>query len=387
MRFDPNHFEDYVGALSKLRHTTTVSAYQSDFERLLNKVTGVSESTLVSVFISGLKPQLRRELNLRRPVTLTMAFALARELSALHADNGTNSQHSSTHPVVTPPSSHPNVLVHETTHQQHASSSLTRPDLPIRRLSFAEKQVKDAQGLCYNCDQKWSRNHRCASRLLLLLGDNDEKTPAAVSTTPLDEDATMLSADLSYINSLYGTGHPRALRGEGNILNVMVHVLVDGGSNNNFVHPRIVEKLRLPVTPIPPFRVYVGNGESLPCTTQCTAVPLSLQGHTFEVDLYVLPVHGPDVLLGVQWLQTLGQVSHDYANLKMEFSWDGQQISLHGDHQSPPPNPLHSIDHIHNHSSELHLEDKVVPQVGKDDTKQPKPNVDTQPVIHKGPTT
>lgn len=87
VRFDPDHFEDYIGTLSKVQQTSTVLAYQSEFERLLNKVSGVSESTLLSVFISGLRPHLRRDLNLRRPTTLTMAFAMAREVATLHDES------------------------------------------------------------------------------------------------------------------------------------------------------------------------------------------------------------------------------------------------------------------------------------------------------------
>ncbi|GJU22337.1 retrotransposon-related protein [Tanacetum coccineum] len=39
-----------------------------------------------------------------------------------------------------------------------------------------------------------------------------------------------------------------------------------------------------------------------------------------EVDLYVLPLKGPDVVLGIQWLQKLRKVTHHYAQQTMEFS-------------------------------------------------------------------
>ena len=47
--------------------------------------------------------------------------------------------------------------------------------------------------------------------------------------------------------------------------------------------------------------------------------------------MYVLPIHGPAVVLGIQWLSLLGRVTHDYAALTMDFSWEGRRIKLKGD--------------------------------------------------------
>ncbi|RVW39894.1 Retrovirus-related Pol polyprotein from transposon 297 [Vitis vinifera] len=64
-------------------------------------------------------------------------------------------------------------------------------------------------------------------------------------------------------------------------------------------------------------------------------VALKLQGKVFLLDLFILPIEGPDVVLGIQWLQQLGCAAHDYAALSMEFCWEGRPIILHGDlHQS-----------------------------------------------------
>ncbi|VFQ84148.1 unnamed protein product [Cuscuta campestris] len=47
---------------------------------------------------------------------------------------------------------------------------------------------------------------------------------------------------------------------------------------------------------------------------------------------YLLAIHRLDVVLGVQWLQTLGKVAHDYAQMTMGFSWKGGMVTLRGDH-------------------------------------------------------
>ena len=66
------------------------------------------------------------------------------------------------------------------------------------------------------------------------------------------------------------------------------------------------------------------------CTQRCSSFPISLQGYKFTIDLFVLAIEGPDVVLGIQWLQSLGRVSHDYLASTMEFWQDGTKVVLTG---------------------------------------------------------
>ena len=52
--------------------------YQEEFENLSNKVDGLSESFLLSCFISGLKPNIQHEVASFQPTCLTRAMALAK---------------------------------------------------------------------------------------------------------------------------------------------------------------------------------------------------------------------------------------------------------------------------------------------------------------------
>ncbi|GKB50476.1 hypothetical protein Tco_0901229 [Tanacetum coccineum] len=66
------------GALSKLLQLGTVEDYQREFEKLMNMVTDILDSLLISFYISGLKLNLQYELLVSRPTTLGDAFSLAR---------------------------------------------------------------------------------------------------------------------------------------------------------------------------------------------------------------------------------------------------------------------------------------------------------------------
>lgn len=50
---------------------------------------------------------------------------------------------------------------------------------------------------------------------------------------------------------------------------------------------------------------------------------LRIQGHSFFMDLHILPVHGPDVILGMSWLQSLRRVTSDYEVGTLEFENGG----------------------------------------------------------------
>ena len=60
--FTPSIYDDPRGALFKLVQRGSVTEYMTEFERLANRIVGLSLSDLLSCFISGLNPEIRREL-------------------------------------------------------------------------------------------------------------------------------------------------------------------------------------------------------------------------------------------------------------------------------------------------------------------------------------
>ena len=113
-----------------------------------------------------------------------------------------------------------------------------------------------------------------------------------------------------------------------------VRILVDTGSSHDFLHPRVAERLALPLQKVRPFRVYVGNGEFLLCSWASRQTRIVVQNHVFLVDLHILPVHGPEVILGRVWLKSLRRVTNDFDAGTLEFVRNGEHIRLK---LVPPP--------------------------------------------------
>ena len=78
----------------------------------------------------------------------------------------------------------------------------------------------------------------------------------------------------------------------------------------------------------------VGNGQHLECNCLCVNIPVDIQAARFTVDLYVLPNSGATVMLGVQWLQSLGPVLTDYTTLSMQFFHKGRLVELKVDNDA-----------------------------------------------------
>ncbi|GKA73965.1 ty3-gypsy retrotransposon protein, partial [Tanacetum coccineum] len=336
-RFGPSKYEDPQGALSKLLQTGTVAEYQAEFEKLMNRVTDISETLLISFYISGLKLSLQRELLVSKPTTLGDAFSLSRVTEARLDDQTSAAQvpkvnHGSGSLYQRPTAA----IVPKVTSVAKPTELPVAPKvagnngkpLAIKWISPAERQERLSKGLCFNCDNRWTRGHKCPGKFLLLMTENDEDTGEEVTAA---EEEAMESGDISILNSLVGHGSPRSLQLWGKIGDTRVHILIDNGSTHNFIRPDVVERLRVPLQATKVFKVYIGSGETLMCESVCSQVTLHVQGLDLKVDLYVLPMRGPDVVLGIQWLQQLGKVTHDYAQQVMEFTLLDTKYTLKGD--------------------------------------------------------
>lgn len=65
-------------ALTRLRQTTSVIAYKSQFKSLSNRIKVLSEAHKLSCFLSGLKEEVRLPARMFAPQNLNTAFGLAK---------------------------------------------------------------------------------------------------------------------------------------------------------------------------------------------------------------------------------------------------------------------------------------------------------------------
>ncbi|KAJ0970323.1 hypothetical protein J5N97_023200 [Dioscorea zingiberensis] len=330
LRFGPSTFINHEAQLYKLKQRSTVADYLREFEGLSTRITGLSHTNLLNCFISGLREDIQRELNILKPLNLHDAMGLAR----LIEDKCNAARPSFARPSLPKPPPAP---------PQHVQASGRPPPLPIKRLTPAEMANRREKGLCFNCDATFTPGHRCRPPQFLCLmieGDSndgveleDAPTPELIDASTPEDLTEAHEAPCISFHALTGHLVPSTLKLAGTILGHAVVVLIDSGSTNNFIQARLASHLGLTVQPSPHLRVTVGNGDSVDCSGACFQVPLKIDQALFKVDLMLLPIYGADVVLGVQWMAKLGPVLFDYQHLWMEIESDGSRIRFQGLHQ------------------------------------------------------
>lgn len=268
-RFAPSFYNDPRGTLFKLVQRGSVAEYLTEFERLANRITGLSPSVLLSVFISGLNPEIHREVQAFQPISLPQATTLARlqEDKLLDHKKYTSKSSFGPPPPPNPPASYPN------THHTPC------PKTPFVQRTQEEMAYRQKKGLCYNCDEKWSSSHRCKGRVLFLVADSDESSSSKLTLaeyphSPIPEltfipdepnptsDPASLQPHIN-LHALAGVPASDTFRLYGLINSARVTILVDSGSTHNFVQPRVAKFLSLPMEDTKTLRVMVGNGSVL----------------------------------------------------------------------------------------------------------------------------
>ncbi|KAH7545445.1 hypothetical protein FEM48_Zijuj01G0094700 [Ziziphus jujuba var. spinosa] len=325
-RFGPTDYEDPSEALTRLKQTTTVEAYQESFEKLSHQVDGLPERFLIGCFVAGLKDEVRIDVKIKHPRSLAEAIGVARlieERNYLHRRTTTNLR-------AIPTAVTPKVNINPTPRLLGpplvTRNNSIRPGPAARRVSAQEARERREKGLCYYCDEKFAPGHRCMKPQLFMIEDSLETEEE--ENVPQEDDQDVIPE--IYFHAISGTDHPQTLRVTGRIKSRDLMVLIDGGSLHNFIDQSVVQKLGIPIDHTKKFSVIVANKECIECVGVCRSLQVRIQGYTLFADYYVLPVATCPLVLGVQWLETLGPVKVDYKHLTMSFKQGEKEYTFQG---------------------------------------------------------
>lgn len=290
----------------------SVREYQSRFEQLLAKVGHLTPTRQVSCFVSGLKENIKADVLAGRPTDLTSAIGLARLYDARNASQRKIIQPNNTSSQVTAPVG---------TDQPDSRSPST-----VRRMSQAELKERREKGLCYNCNEKFVPGHRC-KKLFLIEACNEVGDGDVVMDVESFGGADNSEISLHVIS---GINSSKTMRVQGQIGNTFPIVLLDSGSTHNFISECLAIKLMLQSDLGQHVKVKLASGEKLVSRGRCTGVSIKLSNFFTKADFYILPLDGYEVVMGTQWLCTLGEIIWDFSKLIMRFVYDGREITLQG---------------------------------------------------------
>lgn len=105
---------------------------------------------------------------------------------------------------------------------------------------------------------------------------------------------------------------------------VSLLALIDSGSTHNFIAEEAAARIKLPSPTLDKMRVTVANGERVLCRGMYRTMPFHIDQEAFSADFFALPLAGYGIILGTQWLVTLGPLLWDFCTLSMTF-WRGDR--------------------------------------------------------------
>lgn len=199
---------------------------------------------------------------------------------------------------------------------------LGKRDLNQRKITDNEFQRKRERGLCFKCDEKYSPSHRCKNkevrelRVLLVNGAEEiELVQGSVSEEEIEEDTPEVGevAKLEVgevveldLKSMIGFSTPGTMKLMGKIKERDVLLLIDFGATHNFISEHFVQELELPVINTNNYGIVLGNGVATRGRGVCKSIVLTIPELTITEDFLPLQLNGVEVILGMQWLRTMG---------------------------------------------------------------------------------
>lgn len=99
------------------------------------------------------------------------------------------------------------------------------------------------------------------------------------------------------------------MRVKGLVGTTCLSILIDSGSSHNFLDAGMAKRLGCVLTKMEKLKVAATNGYEIVCSEVCHGFTWKMQGQTFTADVLISALDSYDMLLVVQWLAELGNIS------------------------------------------------------------------------------
>jgi hypothetical protein len=121
---------------------------------------------------------------------------------------------------------------------------------------------------------------------------------------------------------------PQILKIQAYIKKKMVTVLIDSNSTHNFINYKFAKDHNCFVFLAPNFQVMIADGGTINCSGKCHSINLNIWEYLLDIPNISIQMGGVDVVLGIQWLQSLGTMALNFQNIFTRFSYERKEIEL-----------------------------------------------------------
>ena len=132
------------------------------------------------------------------------------------------------------------------------------------------------------------------------------------------------------LHALAGISSPQTLKIRVFIKHLPIVVLIDSGSTHNFIHQKVAEAVHCFVRVVSNFQVQIADGGTMKCEGHYENVKLQMGDYQLKTHMFAIHMGGCDIVLGVEWLRTLGPITMDFQELYMSFKQNNSTHTLRG---------------------------------------------------------
>lgn len=181
--------------------------------------------------------------------------------------------------------------------------------LPIKSLSQSDMDDWKKRSLYFLCSSKYTSGHRCTKAQLYQLVIDPMITSADMLPSPTTEEFQDCSDQLETDGCHFPFPSPF-------ITCIAMHSRIPRYETGSLHCSTGVAADRL--------QVLTASGDKLFTQGLCHSVNWTIQDFQFSTNFLLLPIKGCDLVLGTQWLLSLGPVVWDFSHLTMQFNYQNQ---------------------------------------------------------------
>ncbi|KAJ1407426.1 Retrotransposon gag domain [Sesbania bispinosa] len=308
--------DDPMAELMQLRQKSSVVEYHKEFDSIITRLS-LPENYTLSCFLA------------RMYEAANAPTSLSNAKNVVGSSNNAGIVKNQKGLLGVKPVSAPKPIP-STSSQKETATSKFKTGKTLTPTFMSERR---ANGLCYFCDEPYSHEHSLTHKklqvhVLEVLEDKETVEEPSVLAEFYDADELQIS-----VHALSGVANFKTMRVTGHYQKHPVHILIDSGSTHNFLDIGFAKRYGCRIEDLDPINVVVADGYKLPISSIVRNFTWRLQNTIFTSDIMLIPLGGYDLVLGIEWLVTLGDIVWNFEKLQMEFKINGKRHVLRGSAQ------------------------------------------------------
>ncbi|KAF7826714.1 Retrotransposable element Tf2 [Senna tora] len=348
------------------KQTSDVGEYRERFELLSAPLKEATEEMLIGFYQNGLKEEVRAELRMIQAQNLLDIMDMSQKIEernevveklreeklkkALKPNplpkwvtgsakpNYPKTFTSTTTPITSNTSGPSNAAESKSSDDRKSSAVSNTPSKKnYQRLTDEEIKRKRERGECFTCDDKWSPAHKCKNKRLNIIilseleegeDDGEEFVFDPEETREDNSVSTLMSLSL---NSVVAITSGRTMKLMGKIRGKEVEIMIDSGAKHNFISEELVKQMGLEIEKTKSYHVTLGDGYTVQQQGCCKGLEIEMQGLRVCENFYLFNLGDVDMILGVEWLESLGEVRVNWKQLTIKIKAETGVVCLAGD--------------------------------------------------------